>query len=174
MSPTDHEHEWVEGPGNPDLRCTACGASHSAIQTMLGDAATDARRVVGEAHYTGCRVRQESETLELWLFDAPPRILEELEAIRPGVYAIHNDAPRPECVLGELRDSFDWPARKSEGIKVVGVGPTVDGYLHVGVLEDVEGAQTKLDAIYGADVVRVSQQPQAYALPLVAPVRNAP
>ena len=64
-----------------------------AIQAMLDEAATDARRVVEDAHYTGCRVRQESETLELWLFDASSRLVEELEATRPGVYVIH-DAPQ--------------------------------------------------------------------------------
>jgi hypothetical protein len=53
---------------------------------MLGEAAADARSVAGEAHYTGCRVRQELEKLELWLFDAPPQLLQELEAMRPGAY----------------------------------------------------------------------------------------
>src|SRR5438874_9817686 len=141
MSPTDHEHDWVQGPGYPDLRCAACGASHSAIQTMLGEAAADATGVAGDAYYTGCRVRQESETLELWLSNAPPQVLQELEAIRPGVYEIHNDAPRPETAVFELRDSFDWAAWKSEGIKANVVGPSEDGYLRVGVLGDVHGAQ---------------------------------
>lgn len=66
MTPTDHEHSWVPASNFPDLLCTVCGASHSAIQTMLGEAA-DARRAAGEAHYTGYRVRQELEKLELWL-----------------------------------------------------------------------------------------------------------
>jgi hypothetical protein len=107
---------------------------------MLGEAADDARRLVAEAHYTGCWVRQESETLELWLFDAPSQVLQELEAIRPGVYLIHNDAPRPRTTVADLRDSFDWAARKSEGIVANVVGPSEDGYLRVGVLDDVEGA----------------------------------
>src|ERR1700752_3268774 len=94
MSATDHEHKWVRGSEPYDLRC-ACGASLSAIQSMLGEAAAHARRAAGEAHYTGCRVRQESETLELWLFNAPSQVLKELHEIRPGVYLIHNDAPRP-------------------------------------------------------------------------------
>ena len=53
----------------------ACGANVLAIGTALGAAADDARKVVGDAHYTGCRVRQELETLELWLFDAPSQVL---------------------------------------------------------------------------------------------------
>lgn len=84
MSPAGHVHEWVQGPGNPELRCAACGASHSAIQTMLGEAAEDARKVAGDAHYTGCRVRQESETLELWLSDAPPQVVQEIKALPPA------------------------------------------------------------------------------------------
>lgn len=164
MSPTDHEHTWVPASDFPDLRCTACGASHAAVQTMLGEAAADARRLVGEAHYTGCRVRQELEQLELWLFNAPSQVLLELEAIRPGVYLVHNDAPRPRAALDELRDSFDWALRRSEGVNANLVGPTEDGYLRVGVLEDVEGAQRKLDAIYGADVVQVSESSPIIAL----------
>src|SRR5207302_453799 len=88
--------------GDELLPC-ACGANLSAIQEVLDAAADDARRLVGEAHYTGCWVRQESETLELWLFNAPRQVLQELEAIRPGVYAIH-DAPRSETALFELMD----------------------------------------------------------------------
>ena len=154
MCPSDHEHTFV-WDGERLLPCL-CGASHSAIQTMLGEAAADARRLVGE-HYTGCRVRQELEKLELWLFNAPSQVLQELEATRPGVYLIHNDAPRPRTAVEELRDSFDWAARRSEGINANTVGPTEDGYLSVGVLEDVQGAQEKLDAIYGRDVVQVRE-----------------
>ncbi len=140
-----------------------------AIQVVLDAAADDARRLAGEAHYTGCRVRHESKTVELWLFNAPMQVVQELEAIRPGVYVIHNDAPRPLSAVDDLRDSFDWAARKSEGVKAVGVGPTEDGYLQVGVLDDVNGAQKKLDAIYGSNVVRVYKTEQPRALPLYGP-----
>ena len=163
MSATEHEHEWVPS-GDYDLRC-ACGASHSAIQTVLGAAADDARRLAGDAYYTGCRVRQESETVELWLFNAPAQLLQELEVIRPGVYVIHHDAPRPRRAVDDLRDSFDWAGWKAEGVKASAVGPTEDGYLHVGVVADVETAQRKLDAAYGDNVVRVSQQGPILALP---------
>lgn len=164
MSEPDHVHKWIE-VGEWHLRCVFCDASHSAIQTMLGEAAEDARRVVGASHYTGCRVRQELETLDLWLFDAPPQLLEELEALRPGVYAIH-DAPRPLWVVDNLRDTFDWPRWKAKGVKVSGVGPTQDGYLSVGVVDDVEAAQRKLDEDYGPDVVRVVQR--GYAIQCAA------
>jgi hypothetical protein len=165
MSPTDHEHTWVPASKFPDLRCTLCGASHGAIQTTLGEAAAEARKVVGEAHYSGCRVRQELEKLELWLFRAPSQVLQELEAIRPGVYLIHNDAPRPRTALDDLRDSLDVERWKSEGVKINLFGPTEDGYLHVGVEDDVDAAQKKLDAAYGRNAVRVSQQGPFFALP---------
>jgi hypothetical protein len=99
MSPTEHEHTWVPAS-------LSAVRVHSAIQTMLGEAAADAKRVVGEAHYTGCRVRQELEKLELWLFHAPPQVLQELQAIRPGVYMIDKDAPRPYRAVLELMDAL--------------------------------------------------------------------
>jgi hypothetical protein len=68
--------------------------------------------------------------------------------------------------VDDLRDSFDWAARKSERIEATAVGPSEDGYLQVGVLDDVQGAQKKLDAIYGNDVVRVYEGFQVVALPL--------
>jgi hypothetical protein len=136
-----------------------------AIQTVLDAAADDAKRLAGESFYTGCRVRQESETVEVWLFDAPAPVVQELEAIRPGVYVIHNDAPRPLTALDDLRDSFDWAGWESKGVKATSVGPTEDGYLHVGVEDDVDGAQKKLDAAYDGNVVRVTQEGPFFALP---------
>lgn len=163
MSPTDHEHDWVEGPGYPDLRCAACGASHSAIQTMLGEAAADARRVAGEGHYTGCRVRQELEELELWLFNAPPQLLQELQAIRPGVYMIHNDAPRSYTAVLDLMDALPVDRLRADGIRIVGYGPTQDGHLHVRVMGDVPAAQARLDTMYGERVALVEYGEPAIA-----------
>lgn len=155
MAAAGHEHEWIWS-GSNDCRC-ACGADMWPIENALSAAADDARSVAGEAHFTGCRLRQESESLDLWLFDAPPQVLRELEALHPGVYAIH-DAPRSRATVDELRDSFDWPAWKAAGMKVVVVGPTEDGCLQVGVEDRVEAAQAELDAVYGENVVRVSRQ----------------
>lgn len=125
---------------------------------MLHEAAEDARRLAGEAHYTGCRVRSESETLELWLFDPPSQVLQQLEAIRPGVYLIHNDAPRPEAVVFELRDALaaDLLMLRAEGVFIVGFGPAPDGYLQVRVMGDVPTAEARLDQMYGSNVARVA------------------
>lgn len=153
MSATDHDHTFV-WDGQALLPC-ACGADVMAIQAVLSAAADDARKVVGEAHYTGCRLRQESETVELWLFNAPWRILEKLEAMHPGVYLIHNDAPRPHTALLELMDALPVDRLKVEGIHIVGVGPTLDGYLRVSVMGDVPTAQARLDAMFGSNVARV-------------------
>lgn len=153
MSPT-HVHDWVPGSEFPDLQCAVCGASHSAIQTMLGEAAADAKRVAGEAYYTGCRVRQESETLELWLSDAPPEVLQELEALRPGVYEIHNDAAHPLGELLALQKSIDLAAMRAQGIKVHGFGPRNDGYIWVGVNSDPALAQPWFEAEYGPGLFR--------------------
>lgn len=165
MSAPDHEHEWVQGPEYPDLRCTVCGASHSAIQTMLGQAAADAKRVAGERYYTGCRVRQESETLELWLSDAPPQVLQELEAIRPGVYEIHNDAAHARGELLALQKSVDGAALRSEGIKLTRFGPRNDGYIWVLVNTDPAAAQAWFDARHGTGWFRCYQpEPNTVAM----------
>ena len=161
MSGAKHEHTF--GWDGQELMPCACGAEMMAIESVLNPAAGDARRMAGEAHYTGCRLRQELEAVELWMCDAPSQVLRELEASRPGVYLIHNDAPRPRTTVDDLRDSFDWPRWKAEGIKVWLVGPTEDGYLNVGVEDDLETAQKKLDAVYGDNVVRVSQQGPIFA-----------
>jgi hypothetical protein len=153
VSATDHEHTFVWDC--QELLPCACGANMMAIESVLSAAAGDARRAVGDAYYTGCRLRQELEKLELWLFNAPSHVLQELQVMHPGIYLIHNDAPRPRTAVDALRDSFDLAAWKAEGINANVVGPTEDGYLQVGVLEDVEAAQKKLDALYGSHVVEV-------------------
>jgi hypothetical protein len=153
MSPTDHEHTFVWN-GRELLPC-ACGANVLAIETVLSAAAEDARRVAGDAYYTGCRLRQELEAVELWLFNAPARVLQELEASRPSVYLIHNDAPRPHTAVLELMDALPVDRLKAEGIHIARVGPTHDGYLHVSVMGDVPAAQARLDALYGSNVARV-------------------
>src|SRR5579875_141296 len=163
MSPADHEHTWVRGLEPRDLRCAACGARRSAIQTTLGEAATDARRLAGDAHYTGCRVRQELEQLELWLFNAPRQLLQELQAIRPGVYMIHNDAPRPYRGVLDLMHALPVDRLRADGIRIVVYGPTQDGHLRVRVMGDLPPAQARLDAIYGEGVAEAE-----YGEPAVA------
>lgn len=151
MSPTDHEHTFLRA-----ARC-ACGVDYSDVLDLLFAARGDAERLAGEAHYTGSCLRPESETLELWLFDAPSQVVQELEANRPGVYLIHNDAPRPRAALRPLTHSFDVAPMQSEGIVVTRVSVSEDGYLQVDVVDDVQAAQTRLDAIYGSHLVRVVQ-----------------
>jgi hypothetical protein len=153
MAAADHQHPFV-WDGEALLPC-ACGANVMAIEAVLSAAAADARKVVAEAHYTGCRLRQELESVELWLFHAPSEVLEELEAMHPGVYLIHNDAPRPYTALLELMDALPVDRLMTQGIYIVQVGPTHDGYLHVSVMGDVPTAQARLDAMLGSNVARV-------------------
>jgi hypothetical protein len=165
MSAIEHEHTFV-WDGQELLPCP-CGANVLAIESVLTAAAEDARRVVGDPYYAGCRLRQELESLELWLCNAPSQVLQELEALRPGVYLIHNDAPRPEGAVFELMDALgaDVSTLRAEGINVVGFGPTQDGYLHVSVMGDVPTAQARLDAMYGGNVARVEYGEPARATP---------
>jgi hypothetical protein len=129
--------------------------STPANQPLLDAAATDARSAAGELYYTGCRVLSDSNSVELYLANAPPRVLERLEAMHPGIYGIHNDAPRPLRAIEEIRKKIDFEEFKRKGIAIVSHGPTVDGYVKVGVMNDVPTAQMKLDAMFGPDVIRV-------------------
>ena len=169
MSATEHVHSFVWD--GQELGPCACGANVSAIQTVLDAAADDARTEVEDPYYTGCRLRQELERLELWLCNAPPEVLEELEAMHPGVYLLHNDAPRSEKAVFELGDALGagLPTLRSEGVHVVSWGPTQDGYLHVGVMGDVPAAQARLDEMFGTGVARVEYGEPARALPLRSP-----
>ena len=169
MSATEHEHTFA-WDGQELLPCV-CGANMMAIETVLSAAADDARRVVEDPYYTGCRLRQELESVELWLCNAPSPVLQELEALRPGVYLIHNDAPRPERAVFELMDalSADLSTLRAEGINVVRLGPAQDGYLHVSVMGDVRTAQARLDALYGSDVARVEYGEPARETPRRSP-----
>jgi len=128
-------------------------------------AADDARRIAGEAYYTGCIVHHPGPgRVTLYLASAPQAILEELEALHPGVYAIINDAPRSSTAVLELMDTVEIEELRAHGIKVVQVGPTPDGYVQVGILEPafVAVAQATLDARYGCGVIRVFETEQAY------------
>ena len=100
---------------------------------------------------------------ELWLFNAPPQLLQELQAIRPGVYMIHDDAPRPYTAVLELMDVLPVDRLKADGIKIVGYGPTQDGHLHVRVMGDVPPAQARFDAMYGENVAQVEYGEPAIA-----------
>jgi hypothetical protein len=128
-----------------------------ANQPSLDAAATDARTAAGEMYYTGCKVLSEVGSVELYLANASPQLLERLEAMHPGVYEIHNDAPRPLSAVEDIRNQIDFEELKRIGIAVVSDGPTVDGHVKVGVMSDVPTAQTKLDAMFGPNVIRVHE-----------------
>ena len=85
-----------------------------------------------------------------------------MEAVRPGVYLIH-DAPRPYTAVLELMDALPVRRLKAEGIRIVGYGPTQDGHLHVRVMGDVPATQARLDALYGDNVAQVE-----YGEPVIA------
>jgi hypothetical protein len=125
------------------------------LHDFISTTAADAKEVARPSYYTGCWTHRDTNTLELWLASAPPELLTELEELHPGTYLIHNDAPRSEAALFELRDALPIDRLKAEGIRVVGVGPTHDGYLHVSAMGDVPAAQARLDAMFGSNVARV-------------------
>ncbi len=130
-----------------------------ANQEALDHAADDARRIAGAAHvYTGARIDDAANHVVLYLAHAPQDVIDQLNAAHPGTYVIHNDAPRTAHALRVLQEAFDFKVLEPQGIQVVSVGPSVDGYLEVGVTSKVAEAQEKLDAIYGPNVVKVSKE----------------
>jgi len=157
MRAGEHRHEWVRvGPPGSDRFQCACEPS-SLFHDFISTTAADARQIAGPDFYTGCRTRRDRNTLELWLASAPAEVLTELEELHPGIYEIHNDAPTSEAGLFELMESLraELSTLAAEGTRVVRVGPTHDGYLHVGVMGDVPTAQARLDALFGSDVAHV-------------------
>jgi hypothetical protein len=129
------------------------------MSNFLHGAVDDAQRIAGDAYFTGCIVSHpSSRRVTLYLASAPEAVLEELEALHPGVYVIINDAPRPySAVLEILRTvALDRSALSDLGIEAVSFGPTPDGYVLVGVLSPlVPMAQATYDSIYGCGVIRV-------------------
>jgi hypothetical protein len=125
----------------------------------LGAAAEDAQRIAGDAYFTSCVVHHPGpDRVTLYLAHAPQEILEELEALHPGVYAIINDAPRSQSAIFEAMAALEVDELRAERIEIVQVGPTTDGYLQVGILGSlVNEAQATLDARYGCGVIRVFQ-----------------
>jgi hypothetical protein len=87
------------------------------------------------------------------LAGAPPQLLEEIEALHPGVCVIHNDAPHTLSQLLDVMHSIDLPVR-SRGIHVNQIGPRNDGYLWVGVSSDIAAAQAWFEAEYGLGLFR--------------------
>jgi hypothetical protein len=135
---------------------------------FISAAAADAEQIAGPAFYTGCRTHRDTKTLELWLAGAPAEVLSELEELHPGTYAIHNDAPRSQAFLSELVDAIgtELETLSADGIRIVGVGPTQDGYLNVRVMGDVPAGQASLDAMFGSGVARVEYGEPLHGLAL--------
>jgi hypothetical protein len=127
-----------------------------ANQSALDAAATYAETVTGASHvYAGDRVDDAANQVVVYLVHAPGSVLAELRTRHPGIYVIHNDAPRTWHAVTQLQKSLDWRALKAKGIDIVSSGPTGTGYLQVGVSSSVAKAQAFFDAKYGRGVVRV-------------------
>jgi hypothetical protein len=128
-------------------------------QPHVSAAANDVEPVVGE-YFTGIWNHHDQGTCEVWLANAPESVLDRLQAMHPGVYVIHNDAPRSLREIEEIRGRIDAAAREDAAISYHGNGPTHDGYLRVLVDGDAPGAQAKLDEMFGPDLIRVTEEPR--------------
>jgi hypothetical protein len=117
-------------------------------------AADDVRPVAGE-YYTGLVNHHHLGTCEVYLANAPESVIDQLRGIHPGVYVLHNDAPRSLNEMEEIIERIDMPALREA---------TQHGYVHVAVETDAPAAQAKFDKMFGPDVVRVVEEPMARLL----------
>jgi hypothetical protein len=147
------------GPATCEGGCTP------ANQPALDAAASYAERVAGAAHvFSGVAVDDDANTVIVHLVHAPESVLAELRRRHPGIYLIHNDAPRSLHAVKVVAGEIDPRALRAKGIVVVQWGPTQDGHLNVGVSSSVAKAQAYFDSRYGHGLVRVSHAEPAHAL----------
>jgi hypothetical protein len=132
-------------------------------QPHVSAAADDVRPVAGE-YYTGLVSHHHLGTCEVYLANAPESVLSRLRAMHPGVYVIHNDAPRSLRQIEETIERIDVPALRDAGISIHQIGPTQHGYVRVAVERDAPVAQSKLDEMFGPNVIRVVEEPMARLL----------
>jgi hypothetical protein len=131
-------------------------------QPHVSAAADDVRPVAGE-YYTGLVNHHHLGTCEVYLANAPESVLSRLRAMHPGVYVIHNDAPRSLREIEETIERIDVPALRDAGMSIHQIGPTQHGYVRVAVERDASAVQAKLDEVFGLDVIRVVEAPMAQA-----------
>jgi hypothetical protein len=144
-------HRKPIGP-SCDFGCTP------ANQDALDADAQAAERIATRAYYTGVAIDGPSNEVDVYLAHAPTSIVDRLRTTHPGVYLIHDDAPRTLRAVKKIMSSFSFDKLRSQGIEISAFGPTVDGYLQVGVPSHVAEAQAELDTIYGRDVIHVVRQ----------------
>ena len=129
-----------------------------ANQPALDAAANDAQSLAGGAYYTDSRVDAATNTVAVYLADAPQSIIDQLQATHPGAYVIHNDAAHPLSQLLQIQHALPLGALQTAtgSVDIVDDYPTSDGYLKVGVEGngDVQAAQEALDARYGPGIIR--------------------
>src|SRR5438270_13734936 len=70
-----------------------------ANQPALGRAAEEAQAIAGSAYYTDAVVDAATNTVYLYLADAPQSIIDQLNALHPGIYEINNAAAHPRRQL---------------------------------------------------------------------------
>jgi hypothetical protein len=132
-----------------------------ANQPALDTAADDAQSVAGDSYYTDAVVNDDANTVDLYLANAPQSIIDQLQAMHPGVYVIHNDAAYPLAELLKAEDSLALTSLQSQGVTVLSVGPTPDGHLSFGVSTNAATAQSTLDALLGSGIPQVHEDVSA-------------
>jgi hypothetical protein len=129
-----------------------------ANQPALDAAADDAESLAGSSYYTNAVVNDAANTVHLYLANAPQSVIDQLTALHPGIYVIHNDAANPRSALVNLENSIDIAALSKQGVEVSSLTPMSDGYLQIGVTSNVAAATSAIDSSYHASLVRVVKE----------------
>ena len=137
------------------VRSGSIGDLQPANQDALDAAAIEASSIAGNNYFTGAAVNADTNTVDVYLAAAPQSVIDQLNERSPSSYVIHNDAPNTSAALLKLEAAFDEAPLQAQNIRVTEWGPTVDGYLQVGVTDDVATAQSTLAKIYGPNVIQV-------------------
>ena len=133
-------------------------------QPHVSAAADDVRPIAG-GYYTGLVNHHHLGTCEVYLANAPESVVDRLRTTHPGVYAIHNDAPRSLNEIEEIIRGIDVTALREAGMSIHQIGPTQHGYVRIAVERDAPAARAEFDAMFGPDVVRVVEEPMVRRQP---------
>jgi Trypsin len=124
-------------------------------QPALDAAADDARALVPSTFFAGVVVDDDANVVDVYMAHAPLSVIDQLQAMHPGLYVIHNAAPSARSDVLARLSSLDVPALAARGVAVVSWGPTEDGRMQIGVSSALSTAQTVLAQLFGSQSLSV-------------------
>jgi len=133
-------------------------------QDALSRAASQARAIAGSAYFTGVSIDTAANKVDIYLAHAPRSVIDQIKAKHPRVYVFHA-AEHTWAGVMKLMDTVAKTDLEASGIIVRSLGPTQDGHLVIGIKKtpDFDAATKKLNAMFGANWIKVVVAPEAVA-----------